>query len=98
VTSVAVTFTALGAAAEQMGVASGAFGRGAGRVGGTPGAAAPDPSATALLDRVLEVIAGSLGTAARELDDVSAGLAATAASYERTEQLLANWHVPGGAT
>jgi len=98
VTRVAVTFNAVGAAAEQMGAASGAFSQGAGRVGGTPGATAPDLSVTALLDRVLEVIADSLGKAARELDDVSAGLSATAASYERAEQLLASWHVPGGTT
>ena len=97
-TRVAVTFSAVGAAAEQLGVASGAFSQGAGRVGGTPGAAAPEPSVTALLDRVLEAIVDSLGKAARELDGMSAGLAETAASYERTEQLLASWHVPGGTT
>lgn len=95
-TRAAVTFSAVGEAAEQLGVASGAFSQGAGRVGGTPGAAAPHPSVQALLDRVLEAIAGSLGKAAGELDGMSAGLAATAVSYERTEQLLANWHVPGG--
>jgi hypothetical protein len=98
VTSVRVDFGAVGAAAEQVGVASVSFSQGAGRVGGTPGAAAPDPSVKALLERVLEAIADSLGKAAGELDDISAGLAATAASYERTEQLLANWHVPGGTT
>jgi hypothetical protein len=98
VTRVAVTFSAVGAAAEQLGVTSGAFSQGAGRVGGTPGAAAPHPSVQALLERVLETIADSLGKAAGELDGMSTGLAATAASYERTEQLLANWHVPGGTT
>jgi|HubBroStandDraft_6_1064221.scaffolds.fasta_scaffold268237_2 hypothetical protein len=94
-TRVAVTSSAVGAAAEHLGVTSGAFSQGAGRVGGTPGAAAPHPSVQALLERVLEAIADSLGKAAAELDGMSAGLGATAVSYERTEQLLANWHVPG---
>jgi hypothetical protein len=86
----------LGAGAAQLGAASGSFGQGAGRVGALPGAAAPDPAATALLDRVLEALMGSLGKAASELDHISAGLSATAGSYQRTEQMLANWHVPGG--
>ena len=39
---------------------------------------------------------GSLRKAAFELDDISQGLVAAAGSYERAEQMLANWHVPGG--
>ena len=97
-TSVGVDFGALGAGAAQLGAASGSFGQGAGQVGALPGAAAPDPTATVLLDRVLEVLMGALRTAASELDDISAGLSATAGSYERAEQMLANWHVPGGTT
>ena len=38
----------------------------------------------------------ALSKAASELDDISAGLSATAGSYQRAEQMLANWHVPGG--
>jgi hypothetical protein len=95
-TSVGVDYGALGAGAVQLGAASGSFGQGAGQIGAQPGAAAPDPAATALLDRALEALMGSLRKAASELDDISSGLSATAASYQRTEQLLANWHVPGG--
>jgi hypothetical protein len=95
-TSVGADFDALGAGAAQIGAASGSFGQGAGQVGALPGAAAPDPTATVLLDRVLEAIMGALRKAAFELDDISAALAATAGSYERAEQMLANWHVPGG--
>jgi hypothetical protein len=95
-TSVGVDYGALGAGAAQLGAASGSFGQGAGQVGALPGAAAPDPTATALLDRVLEALMGSLRKAATELDDISAGLSATAGSYQRAEQMLANWHVPGG--
>jgi hypothetical protein len=93
--SVGVDFGALGAGAAQLGAASGSFGRGAGQVGALPGAAAPDPTVTVLLDRVLEALMGSLHQAASELDDISAGLSATAGSYQRAEQMLANWHVPG---
>jgi hypothetical protein len=95
-TSVGVDFGALGAGAAQLGAASWSFGQGAGQVGSIPGAAAPDPTATVLLDQVLEALMGSLRKAALELDDISAGLAATAGGYERAEQMLANWHVPGG--
>jgi hypothetical protein len=95
-TSVGVDFDALGAGAAQIGAASGSFGQGAGQVGALPGAAAPDPTATVLLDRVLEALMGALRKAAFELDDISGGLAAAAGSYERAEQMLANWHVPGG--
>jgi len=95
-TSVGVDYGALGAGAAQLGAASGSFGQEAGQVGALPGAAAPDPTATALLDRVLEALMGSLRKAASELDDISSGLSATAGSYQRAEQMLANWHVPGG--
>jgi hypothetical protein len=97
-TSVGVDYEALGAGAGQLAVAGGSFGHGAGQVGALPGAAAPDPTATVLLDQVLEALMGSLRKAASELDDISAGLSATAGSYERAEQMLANWHVPGGTT
>ena len=97
-TAVGVDFGALRTGAAQIGVAGETFGRGAGQVGGTPGAAAPDPNASALLERVLEAIAGALGKAATELGEFSTGLGATAASYESTEQALAAWHVPGGTS
>jgi hypothetical protein len=96
VTRVGVDFGAVRAGADQVGVASESFGQGSGRVGATPRAAAPFPNASELLERVLEAIADSLRTVASELEGVSAGLTATAVSYERTEQLLANWNVPGG--
>lgn len=93
---VSVDFGAVAAGARQVEETSGAFGQGAGTVGGVPGAAAPDPHATALLDRAIEAVTGALHRAAFELGDVAAGLSATAASYERTESILANWHVPRG--
>ncbi len=95
-TAVGVDFGALRAGAAQLEVAGETFGRNAGQVAGTPGAAAPDPSASAALERVLEAIASALGKAADELGQLSSGLGSTAASYERTEQALAAWRVPGG--
>jgi hypothetical protein len=97
-TRVGVDFDALHTGAEQIRQARDLFGQLSGQVGGTPGAAAPDPRATALLDRLLESIASGLHKAASELDDLSAGLAATASGYERVEQVLSNWNVPSGTT
>lgn len=95
-TSVRVDFGALRQGAAQLGHASESFGQGSGQVGATPSAAAPDPNVTGLMDRVITAIAGSLRKAAGELDEIAGGLGNTAASYERTEQMLASWHVPGG--
>jgi len=95
-TRVGVDFDALNNGSGQIGQARDLFGQFVGRVGGTPGAAAPDPGVTALLDRLLESIAGALHKGAGELDDLSAGLAATASGYEQIEQVLSNWNVPGG--
>ena len=97
-TRVGVDFDALRNGAGQIGQARDLFGQFSGQVGATPGAAAPDPGATALLDRLLESIAGALHKAAGELDDLSAGLAATASGYEQVEQVLSNWNVPSGTT
>jgi hypothetical protein len=97
-TRVGVDFDALSTGSGEIGQARDLFGQFAGQVGATPGAAAPDPGATALLDRLLESIAGALHKAAGELDDLSAGLAATASGYEQLEQVLANWNVPSGTT
>jgi hypothetical protein len=97
-TRVGVDFDALSTGAGQLGQARDLFGQFSGQVAATPGAAAPDPAATALLDRLLESIAGALHKAASELDDLSAGLAATAAGYEQVERVLSNWNVPGGTT
>jgi hypothetical protein len=93
---VEVDFGALQGGAAQIGTTAASFGRGAGNARGVPAAAAPDSNATALLERVLDAIVDVLGKAASELEDISAGLTATAESYERTEEILANWHVPGG--
>ena len=98
VTRVGVDFDALNTGAGRIGQARDLFGQFAGQVGATPGAAAPDPSATALLDRLLESVVGGLHKAASELDDLSAGLAATASGYEQVEQVLSNWNVPSGTT
>lgn len=95
---VGVDFDALSAGAGQIGQACDLFGQFAGQVGATPGAAAPVPSATALLDRLIESVAGALHKAAGELDDLSSGLAATASGYQQLEQALANWNVPSGTT
>lgn len=95
-TRVGVDFGALSAGAGQIGQARDLFGQFSGQVAAAPRAAAPDPGATALLERLLESIAGALHKAASELDDISAGLAATASGYEQVEQALANWNVPGG--
>ena len=97
-TRVGVDFDALNTGAGHIGQARNLFGQFADRVGATPGAAAPDPGATALLDRLLESIAGALHRAAGELDDLSAGLGATAAGYEQLEQVLSNWNVPSERT
>lgn len=97
-TRVGVDFGALSTGAGQIGQARDRFGQFAGQVGATPGAAAPEPSATALLDRLLESITGALHKAASELDDLSSGLAATASGYQQLEQVLSNWNVPGGTT
>ena len=97
-TRVGVDFDALNTGAGQIGQARDLFGQFCGQVGATPGAAAPDPIATALLDRLLESVAGALRKAASELDDLSAGLAATASGYEQVEQVLSNWNVPSGTT
>jgi hypothetical protein len=97
-TRVGVDFDALNTGSRQLGQARDSFGQFSGQVGATPGAAAPDPSATALLDHLLESVAGAFRKAATELDDLSAGLAATADGYEHVEQILANWNVPGGTT
>ena len=97
-TRVGVDFDALNTGAGRIGQARDLFGQFGGQVGSTPGAAAPDPGVTALLDRLLESIAGALHKAASELDDLSAGLAATASGYEQLEQVLSNWNVPSGTT
>ncbi len=97
-TRAGVDFGALSTGAGQIGQARDRFGQFAGQVGATPGAAAPEPSATALLDRLLESITGALHKAASELDDLSSGLAATASGYQQLEQVLSNWNVPGGTT
>jgi hypothetical protein len=95
---VGVDFDALSTGAGQIGQARDLFGQLAGQVGATPAAAAPSPGTTALLNRLLESVADSLRKAAGELEDLSAGLAATAAGYEQFEQVLANWNVPSGTT
>jgi hypothetical protein len=97
-TRVGVDFGALSTGAGQIGQARDRFGQFSGQVGATPAALAPDPGATALLDRLLESVAGALHKAASELDDLSAGLAATASGYEQVEQVLSHWNVPGGKT
>ncbi len=97
-TRAGVDFGALSTGAGQIGQARDRFGQFAGQVGATPGAAAPEPSATALLDRLLESVTGALHKAASELDDLSSGLAATASGYQQLEQVLSNWNVPGGTT
>jgi hypothetical protein len=97
-TRVGVDFDALNSGARQIGQARDLFGQFGGQVGGTPGAAAPDPGTTALLDRLLESVAGALHKAAGELDDLSTGLSATASGYEQLEQVLSNWNVPSGTT
>jgi ABC-type transporter Mla subunit MlaD len=97
-TRVGVDFEAINAGAGQIGQARDRFGQFSSQVGATPGAVAPDPIATALLDRVLESIAGALHTAAAQLDDLGGGLAATASGYEQVEQVLSNWNVPSGTT
>jgi hypothetical protein len=95
-TRVGVDFDALSTGAGQMCQARDQFGQFSGQVGATPGAAAPDPGATALLDRLLESVAGALRKAAGELDDLSAALGTTASGYQQLEELLSNWNVPGG--
>ena len=97
-TRVGVDFGALSSGAGRLGATRDLFGQFSGNVGATPGAAAPDPGAVALLERLLESIAGALHKAATELDDLSAGLASTASGYEQVEQVLSNWNVPGGTT
>lgn len=97
-TRVGVDFDALSTGAGQIGQVRDLFDQSSGQVSSTPGAAAPDPSASALLDRLLESIAGALRKAASELGDLSAGLATTASGYEQVEQVLSNWNVPSGTT
>ena len=97
-TRVGVDFDALSTGAGQIGQAADRFVQFSGQVGATPGAAAPDPVATALLDRLLASVAGALHTAAGQLEDLSGGLASTASGYEQVEQMLSNWNVPGGTT
>jgi len=97
-TRVGIDFDALSTGAGQIGQAQDRFSQFSGQIGGTPGAAAPDPAATALLDRLLETVAGALRTAAGQLEDLAGGLAATASGYEQVEQVLSNWNVPGGTT
>ncbi len=97
-TAVGVDFGALHTGSAQLGAAAETFGQSSGQVGGTPGAAAPDPAVAGLLDRVREAIANALGQAAAELGERSNGLTATAASYERTEEALTAWQVPGGTS
>ena len=95
-TRVGVDFDALITGAGHIGQARDLFGHFADQVGATPGAAAPDPGATALLEGLLESIVGVLRKAASELDDLSEGLAATASGYGQLEQVLSNWNVPSG--
>jgi hypothetical protein len=97
-TRVGVDFNALNTGAGHVGQARDLFGHFAGQVGATPGAAAPDPGATELLDRLLESIVGALRKVGSELDDLAEGLAATASGYEHLEQVLSKWNVPGGTT
>ena len=97
-TRVGVDFAALRAGSGQVEQARDCFGRFAGQVGGTSGAAAPDPGATVTMERLLESVAGALHQAAGELDDLAAGLTATASGYQRLEQVLSNWNVPGETT
>lgn len=97
-TRVGVDFDALNTGAGQIGQAQDRFGQFSSQVGATPGAVAPDPVATALLDRLLGSVAGALRTSAGQLEDLAGGLAATASGYEQVEQVLSNWSVPGGTT
>ena len=97
-TRVGVDFDALSTGSGQIGQARDVFGQFAAQVGATPGAVAPNPGATAMLDRLLESVAGALHKAVGELDDLSAGLAATASGYEQLEQVLSHWNAPSGMT
>jgi hypothetical protein len=83
------------AGAERIGQAAEAIGQAGRQVGGVPPAAAPRQQATDLLDRVIEALARALQIAETELTHHSSALTSTANSYQQTEELLAQWHVPG---
>jgi ABC-type transporter Mla subunit MlaD len=97
-TRIGVDFDALNTGAQQIGQTRDRFDQFSSQVRATPGAAAPDPVATALLERLLESVSGALYTAASQLEDLASGLATTASGYEQVEQVLSNWNVPGGTT
>jgi len=90
-----IDFDVVRAGADRIGQAAGVFEQGCRQVGGLPPAAAPRQQATDLFDRFIEALAGAIRTAESELTHHSSALASTVDSYQRAEELLRNWHVPG---
>lgn len=90
-----IDFDMVRAGANRIAEAAGTFGQQGQQVRGVPAAAAPRRQATDLLDRFIEAFSGALRTVESELTDHSSALTATVDSYQRAEELLRNWHVPG---
>ena len=90
-----IDFGLVQAGADRIGQAAEAIGEAGRQVGGVPPAAAPRQQATDLLDRVIEALARALQIAETELTHHSSALTSTVNSYQQTEELLAQWHVPG---
>ncbi|MGH3183060.1 MAG: hypothetical protein ACRDOL_35690 [Streptosporangiaceae bacterium] len=90
-----VDWQALNATSAQIGMTAETFGRGRGLLDGMPLAVGATSEATALLERALDALSDALRKAETELQEVSSHLSATANRYQRTEQALAAWKVPG---
>jgi hypothetical protein len=93
---VRIDFQGLADGAERIAQAAGEFGRHSGYVNGIPPLAAPSATATSALERVRDALFTALRSAEQELAAHADALRATAASYQQADEMLANWHVPGG--
>jgi hypothetical protein len=88
-------FDMMRAGANRIGQAADAFEQGFRQVGGISPLAAPQPLATELLGRFVEALSGALRVAQGELTQHSTALTATVDSYQRAEEVLGHWNVPG---
>lgn len=94
-TRAGMDFDMMRAGASRIAQAADAFEQGCRQVGGIPPTAAPRSQATDLLGRLTEALSGAIRVAQAELTQHSAALTATADSYQRAEEVLAHWSVPG---